>query len=151
MLDKLLNFMEFACIDPRMYWKIPTLTGSDVFEIQWRRDDKLRWRFRKVGDLLWDLSSEQALVHQLNERGVDVDMFESKLKSGLLQQVAYADRVVRDARKILGTDEVEQAIADQKSFLSQLEDAIALLTKMPQTGKPKLRVIRDSEEELVHH
>lgn len=150
MLDKLLSFMDFACIDPRMYWKVPTLDGAQLFEVQWRRDDKLRWRFRKVGDLLWELSSEQTLVHQLTERGLDMALFESKLRSGLLQQVAYADRVVRDARTIMGPDAVEQAIADQRSFLSQLEDAIAQLTKMPTLGKPKLRVIRDSEEALHH-
>lgn len=150
MLDKLLNFMDLACIDPRMYWKVPTVDGAQLFEIQWRRDDKLRWRFRKVGALLWDLSSEQTLVYQLTQLGIDMSLFESKLKSGLLQQVAYADRVVRDARTIMGAAEVEQAIADQRSFLSQLEDAIALLTKLPQTGKPKLRVIRDSEEAVQH-
>lgn len=146
MLDKLLNFMDFACIDPRMYWKVPTLDGTQLFEIQWRRDDKLRWRFRKVGELLWDISSEETLLAQLNQRGIDINLFENKLKSGLLQQVAYADRVVRDARKIIGPEEVEQAIADQRGFLSQLEDAIAMLTKLPQAGKPKLRVIKDSEE-----
>jgi hypothetical protein len=148
MLDKLLNFMELACIDPRMYWKLPTLDGTQFYEIQWRRDDKLRWRFRKVGALLWELSSEQTLVHQLTQHGLDIELFESKLKTGLLQQVAYADRVVRDACKIMGADAVEQAIADQRSFLSQLEDAIATLTKLPSTSKPKLRVIRDSEEAL---
>ncbi|HYX34156.1 MAG TPA: hypothetical protein VE954_13710 [Oligoflexus sp.] len=150
MLDKLLTFMDFACIDPRMYWRVPTLDGAQLFEIQWRRDDKLRWRFRKIGDLLWDLSSEQTLVHQLTTRGIDMQFFESKLKSGLLQQVAYADRVVRDARTILGADAVEQAIADQRSFLGQLEDAIAQLTKLTPTDKPKLRVIKDSEEALHH-
>ncbi|MDQ3233527.1 MAG: hypothetical protein M3Q07_17050 [Pseudobdellovibrionaceae bacterium] len=150
MLDKLLTFMDFACIDPRMYWRVPTLDGAQLFEIQWRRDDKLRWRFRKIGDLLWDLSSEQTLVHQLTTRGIDMQLFESKLKSGLLQQVAYADRVVRDARTILGPDAVEQAIADQRSFLAQLEDAIAQLTKLTPTDKPKLRVIKDSEEALHH-
>jgi len=150
MLDKLLTFMDFACIDPRMYWKVPTLDGAQLFEIQWRRDDKLRWRFRKVGDLLWDLSSEQTLVYQLTALGIDMQLFESKLRSGLLQQVAYADRIVRDARTIIGPEAVEQAIADQRSFLSQLEDAISQLTKLPVIGKPKLRVIKDSEE-AVHH
>jgi hypothetical protein len=150
MMDKLLNFMDFACIDPRMYWKVPTLDATQLYEIQWRRDDKLRWRFRKVGDLLWELSSELTLVQQLTEHGIDIQLFESKLRSGLLQQVAYADRVVRDARRILGADAVEQAIADQRSFLSQLEDAIAQLTQMPTLGKPKLRVIKDSEETLHH-
>jgi len=149
-MDKLLSFMDFACIDPRMYWKVPTLDGAQLFEVQWRRDDKMRWRFRKVGDLLWELSSEQTLLHQLTERGLDLTLFESKLKSELLQQVAYADRVVRDARTILGSDDVEQAIADQRSFLYKLEDAIAQLIPLPIHDKPKLRVIKGSEEALHH-
>jgi hypothetical protein len=150
MLDKLMTFMDFACIDPRMYWRVASMDGAQVFEIQWRRDDKLRWRFRKVGDLLWNLGSDQTLVYQLTELGLDMQLFEAKLRSGLLQQVTYADRIVRDARTIIGPDAVEQAIADQRSFLTQLEDAIAQLTQLPNMTKPKLRVIKDNEE-AVHH
>ncbi len=145
-MDKLLNFMDFACIDPKMYWRIPTLDGSHIFEIQWRRDDKLRWRLRKVGELLWELSSEKSLIPQMARLGIDTELFEMKLKSSLLQQVAYADRVVRDARTIMGVEAVEQAIADQRSFMVQLEEAISQLTKMPSLQKPKLRVIREGED-----
>lgn len=148
-MDKLLKFMDFACIDPRMYWKIPTLDGRDLFEIQWRRDDKLRWRLRKVGALLWDLSSETTLLAQLTSLNIDTQLFESKLRANLLQQVAYADRIVRDARNIIGPEEVQQAIVDQQTFMNQLEDAISMLTKLPNLSKPKLRVIRDTEDSLL--
>ncbi len=148
-MDKLLKFMDFACIDPRMYWKLPTLDGRDLFEIQWRRDDKLRWRLRKVGALLWDLSSETTLLAQLTSLNIDTQLFESKLRANLLQQVAYADRIVRDARNIIGPEEVQQAIVDQQTFMNQLEDAISMLTKLPNLAKPKLRVIRDTEDSVL--
>ena len=148
-MNKLLKFMEMSVIDPQLYWRIPSQDGKDLYEVQWRREDKSRWRMRKVGEVLWQLSTEESLMGDLNTRGIDAYLFEIKLRNSIMQQVTFADRIVRDAKKIFGQSEVEQAVYEHTSFLLQLEEAIQNLT---QAGKkpecPKLRVV--AQEDVLH-
>ncbi len=146
-MDKLLKFMEMSVIDPQLYWRIPSQDGKYLYEVQWRREDKSRWRMRKVGDVLWELSTEETLVGDLNSRGIDLYLFEIKLRNSLLQQVTFADRIVRDAKKLFGQSEVEKAVYEHTSFLLQLEDAILHLTQEGKKAeRPKLRVVAQQDQ-----
>ncbi len=148
-MNKLLKFIEMSCIDPQLYWRVPSQDGKDLYEIQWRREDKSRWRMRKVGEVLWDLSSDETLTADLQKRGIDAYLFELKLKNSLLQQVTFADRIVKEAKKVFGSNEVGQAVYEHMSFLQQLEDAIVNLTKPSKKAeKPRLRVV--TSEETLH-
>ncbi len=147
-MDKILKFLEFSSIDPRLYWRIPNRDGQFVYEIQWRRDERSRWRVRKLGALLWDLSSDESLVPLLEALQIDVYLFEMKLKNSLMQQVTFAHRIVEDARKLLGSDSIDQAIAEQQDFLKQLEVALLKLTqpRPTQAPRPQLRMLKNTQE-----
>ncbi|MFY7930832.1 MAG: hypothetical protein ACOVS5_18335 [Oligoflexus sp.] len=141
-MDKILKFMEFACIDPRLYWRIPTRDGEILYEIQWRREDRIRWRFRPVGALFWELGTDEGLIAQLELAKLDLEQFETQIHSTVLQQVCFAARIVSDAKTLLGEATVEQAIQDHKSFLQQLESAIVKLTQSRPVSKPRLQLLK---------
>ncbi len=141
-MDKLIKFLDFSCIDPHLYWRISCRDESKIFEIQWRRDDEVRWRFRQLGEALWNLGSDEDLSKQLESLDIDSYLFEIKLKNSLLQQVTYAQRIVSDAKLLFGPDEVERAVAEQQNFMAQLEGAIHRLTATPAPKLPRLRLLK---------
>lgn len=141
-MDKILKFLEFSSIDPRLYWRISDRKGEAIYEIQWRREERIHWRLRRIGALLWDLSTEDNLINDLEARDIDVYLFEMKLKNTLLQQVSFASRIVDDAKNLFGPSDVEHAIAEQTSFLQQLEAALVKLTTPAKPSKPQLRILK---------
>lgn len=145
-MDKLLSLLDFSCIDPMLYWRIETRTLRVSYEIQWRRGDKFHWRLRKVGGLFWELSSDSALVKLLEAHDIDSQIFEAKLRNSLLQQVTYADRIVQEARALLGSSQVDEAISEQKIFLSLLDEAIQSFTPTAKPKRPSLRIVDEKQK-----
>lgn len=155
-MQKYIDFLEHCAIDPMIYWRIPEKDSEVLFEIQWRSTFQKSWRFRKVGDLFWQLCESKQLTDELRRAGVDLEFFTAKIKYTILQQVAYADKIVRDARNLFGDEPVEDAIHESRQFMQQLEETIRSLTskgELPNRKKepfqrPKLQLIRPGE---THH
>ncbi|MFW7379603.1 MAG: hypothetical protein ACOH5I_12390 [Oligoflexus sp.] len=149
-MQNLLKFLDYAGIDPKLYWRTKSIDGEQEFEIQWRRDQDLSWRFRRSGDLFWQMCKTDDLITALQQISIDVPAFESKLRYTILQQVAFADKIVREAQQILGEEAVDQAIRDNQRFLQQLEDVILQMTNKVAndsnvTTKPMLRLISEHD------
>lgn len=142
-MDKMLKFLDFSCIDPHLYWRISNRAESEIFEIQWRRDDRVQWRFRRLSDPLWQLCSPEELTRKLEEQGIDSYLFEIKLKNSLLHQVTYAQRIVSDAKQLFGPEEVERAVVEHQSFMAQLEAALHRFTGAGPAKTPHLQLVKD--------
>lgn len=154
-MDKLLKFMEFGCIDNKLYWRIPHKETDEQYEIQWRKDHPVAWRYRRLGDLFWKLSSSSELEENLIEENVDVIALESKVRYSVLQQVAFADRIMRDAWECFGREVVDQAVWENQRFLEQLEQAVQRLTSDGRKNAPqprsRLTLVKSASESTVHH
>lgn len=135
-MRELLKFVDFACIDSQLYWRTPSQDGKILFEVQWRKDHPSPWRFRQVGDLFWKLCETDHLLEAFAHAQVDLEGFERKLQHTVLQQIAFADKIVEDGKRIFGADNVQNAIAENHRFMNQLQEAIARLTET-QGREPK--------------
>ena len=119
---------------------MPSTQGDSQYEIQWRKDHPSAWRFRKVGDIFWKLSSSEYLVKNLEREPIDLAEFESKVKHSVLQQVSFADRILRDAWESFGRETVEQAVWENQKFMEALEEAVQRLTKTEVKAEPRKRL-----------
>lgn len=126
-MDNILKFLDFASIDTQMYWRIPGIDPETSYEIQWRREGNFRWRFRPYGDVLWNLGDDENLMSQMAKHGIDTEVFAKQLKNSLLHQICYADRIVADARQLLGSEDVDQALHEHRDFVRSIEEAVAQL------------------------
>lgn len=146
-MNNLLKFLDFASIDSQMYWRIPGQDPQASFEIQWRREGLVRWRFRPYGDVLWNLGDDENLMSQFEKHGIDTEIFSRQLKSSLLHQVCYADRIVSDARVLIGSEEIDTALREHRDFVNSIEEAVAELLKPDGANEPgsspRLRLIKD--------
>lgn len=87
----------------------------------------------------------EELSQKLEELEIDPYFFEIKLKNSLLQQVTYAQRIVSDAKKLFGSEEVERAVVEHLNFMAQLEDALHRLTATqegPQLKRQRLQLVK---------
>lgn len=134
-MENLLKFMNYGCIDSTLYWRMPSLDDDDRnYEIQWRKDHKMPWRFRKVGELFWRLSTIDNLEENLKKESLDLSDFEAKVKHSVLQQVSFADRILRDAWESFGRETVENAVWENQKFMEALEEAVRKITKPESSG-----------------
>ena len=149
-MQKLSEFLEFGSIDTKLYWRIPDQTGKEMFEVQWRKDHGKPWRFRQVGDIFWQIAKGDAIGELLISAGVDVDALEAKVKYSTLQQVAFAQKIIDDARQAFGKEEVDKAIYENQLFLKQLEEAVQRIAKtgkvQPKPARPLLKIIKNSQD-----
>ena len=124
---KLLQFLDQASIDHKLYWRIKTADNGIEYEIEWRKELPTPWRLRKIGELFWEFSTHQELCQTLKSAQIDLTQFYQMLKQTILVQVAFADKIVQDAAKLIGPTEVEDAIKENQKFMSLLEKAITNL------------------------
>jgi len=145
-MEKLSRFLEFSSIDSKLYWRIPSTQGKDIFEVQWRKGHPNPWKFRKTDEIFWKICPTEEVMPTLKSHGVDILTLETKVKYSTLQQVAFANKIVDDAKDLFGRDLVEQAIAENKAFMNQLDDAIKRLViqRKPNPKKPvKLQLLKN--------
>ncbi|SMF32653.1 hypothetical protein [Pseudobacteriovorax antillogorgiicola] len=146
-MEKLSKFLEFGCIDHRLYWRIPDRQARELYEVQWRKDHPTPWRYRRLGDIFWKLCKGEQIAEALEKEGVDVLALETKVRYSVLQQVAFADKIVDDARKQFGKETVDQAIEENQQFMAQLEAAVMRLTTQGQKNqnpkRPRLQLIKN--------
>jgi len=140
-MDKILDFLDFSSIDPQMYWRIASRDGQKTFEISWRRDASVHWRYREFGALFWTLTTKELLLDALREEGADLQLFEQAVKSSLLHQVCFADRIVKDSQQLLGTEHIDAGIKDHEEFLKNIGLLVNRLN--PKETSPRLRLLKD--------
>jgi hypothetical protein len=158
-VQKLLKFLDYAGIDAKLYWRVLSPCEAREYEVQWRKDQTMPWRFRRVGDLFWQMCKTEDLAMAMEKFGLDIAKFERKLHHTILQQVAYADRIVSEGRSILGHEAVDYAIDENQRFLKQLEDVIVrmkeqkpIITTAAETNaRPALRLISDHDQRSIEH
>lgn len=145
-MKELSKFLEYGCIDSKLYWRTEDSKGQILYEVQWLRDQTIPWRFRRIGDLFWEKAKSEDITSALEKLDIDVFSLEVRVKNSILQQVAFADRMIQEARQTFGKHLVDQAILENQQFLSQLEDAVQRLTahKTTTPRRPKLRVLKNS-------
>ena len=143
-MEKLSRFLEFGSIDNKLYWRIPGLEAQEMYEVQWRKDHPIAWRYRKLGEIFWKLSKGNEVASALEKEGIDVHDLESKVRYSVLQQVAFASRIVEDARKQFGKELVDQAISENHEFMNQLEEAVLRLTNQEpnESKRPSLKIVK---------
>lgn len=143
-MDKILEFLDFSSIDPQMYWRLTDKDQSKTFEINWRRDSVIPWRFRELGSLFWTLSKSDEISARLSGIGVDLEEFEQCLKTSLLHQVCFADRIVKDSRHLLGDDLVDAGIADHEEFLRNIGTLVEKLNPIaaPSPAISHLKIVK---------
>ena len=61
-----------------------------------------------------DPCDSKELKDELELAGVNLANFEEQLHQALLQQVAYANKIVTDARRLFGHEAVDYAIDDNE-------------------------------------
>ena len=128
-LVDLLKFFESIMIDRQLYWKFNAATQFYMsYEFQWSKEGVSHWRYRRCGTETWIAISVEQLPSTLDEVGVDRDDFTRQLRRNLLQQVVYADMIVKKSIAFFGQPTVDQAIDDNKKFMDQLLDTIRKLT-----------------------
>lgn len=151
-MHKLLKFLELASLDRKLYWRIKSKDGNDEFEIEWRKESPTPWRLRKNGDVFWKLTTHEKFAEALEQESIDTVQFYHMLKQSILVQVAFADKIVKDAMKLLGPDEVQNAISENQRFMKMLEDAImkikgsshkVAVPKHTPPPKPRLKLIKN--------
>lgn len=146
---RILQFLDQACVDTKLYWRIRSIDDRNEYEIEWRKELPTPWRLRQLGNLFWEFSTHQDLCANLKKHQIDIKHFYKVLKQTILVQVAFADKIVKDASKLLGQTEVEQAIKENQKFMNLLEKAITNLKgsrqlpvkESPLHKAPKLRLI----------
>lgn len=142
-MDKILEFLDFSSIDPQMYWRLQGQDATKTFEINWRRDSTIPWRFRECGGLFWTLSKTDEIISRLSAAGIDLDEFEQCLKTSLLHQVCFADRIVKDSRSLLGDDLVDAGIQDHEEFLRNIGTLVEKIRPTITPNGSHLRVVKD--------
>ena len=123
-MKDLLTFVDDFVFEPQLYFRVNSLYHGDEFEVQWRTTSQLKWRLRPLGHESWTDVGTDGLVSLMNAHNLNLSEFELKLRSTLLQQVAYADSFVGRAKDIFGSDTVAEAIDANKEFISELQKAI---------------------------
>lgn len=144
-MDKILEFLTFSSIDPQMYWRLTDESGEKTYEINWRREATIPWRFRECGALFWTLSRSEEIISRLCEVQIDLTEFEQAIKTSLLHQVCFADRVVKDSRDLLGHDLVNAGIEDHEEFLRNIGTLVEKMKPVMASPPPSshLRVVKD--------
>lgn len=124
-MDKLIEFFENKCLEPKLYWRVKSEDNTKTFELEWHRDRRTKWHLRLLAEPSgkendWVIFNSEQLVPQLMAHKIDLDETRSKIKSTTLQQVVFAKMMYDEALSFFGEDTVAAAIEETHAFLDQL-------------------------------
>ncbi|HET8935128.1 MAG TPA: hypothetical protein VFN67_16885 [Polyangiales bacterium] len=125
-MQHLLDFIHEHSLDQQLFLVVETPEGA--LSLTWRRNED--------ADGLWDVSpasgeqpGEQVhygdLLDHLEVREVDLAAFERELRAIVLTHIAVADIVLRDARRALGPEVVQQRLLELRATATKLSAAQA--------------------------
>jgi hypothetical protein len=133
-MQQLLDFVHEHAVEDRLCWVVPA--GQGELELRWQRSDPSQWRLRtRPGQAPWQGVPRAALLSELERRGADMLAVERELHALVATQIAFAEIVLRDATRLLGS---EAALQAREEFLTLLRAALAQLAA-PEA--PSLQVI----------
>lgn len=138
-MQHLLDFIHEHSLDQQLFLVVETPEGA--LSLTWRRNED--------ADGLWDVSAASGeepgervhygdLLDYLEVREVDLDALERELRAIVLTHIAVADIVLRDAKRALGPEVVQQRLFELRATTSKLSAAQA---SMQQT-EPCLTLIQ---------
>ena len=127
-MQHLLDFIHEHILDQQLYVVLPASEGD--LELTFRRElgqDDL-WQVRPLG-------SQEAgerihygdLLDALESRGADLEALQRELQVLIVNRIAFADMLLRQAKEVLGADTVRRTLADHRAFESQLRAAVERL------------------------
>ena len=123
-MEELLQFVDDFTFETQLYFRVGSLYEGPTFELQWQSSEQKPWRMKEVGAPEWRSFKTNEFLQALNQDKVNLMDFEIKLRSNLLQQVAYAESYIRRAEKLFGRETIQEAIITNKEFLRELEKAV---------------------------
>lgn len=148
-MEKLIEFFENKCLEPKLYWRVKTRTRDKTFELEWHRDRRTKWHLRSVpqpgedhDQQPWDVFETEQLTAKLIAVDIDPAEVESKIKSTTLQQVVFAKMMVDDAHEFFGEEVVAEAVEETQQFLSELRNMVSDLVVSERGEKSAKRNIR---------
>lgn len=119
------NFIDhLSCfnLNESQYWKVPDLYQNCVYEIAWFRTktgDPL-WKIRAEGENKWQEHDNINIAEALDSYKIDLVEMRRCVADTVLKQTVYASQITESAKGLLGAQVVEQAVADNEIFLSEL-------------------------------
>jgi hypothetical protein len=126
-MQYLLDFIHEHTVDDQLY--LVTGSRSGQLELSWdRRADPEHWRARiRLSEGPWELIPRRSLLAVLAGKGADLVKITRELQVMAATQIAFADTVLRDARRVLGPDVVQGVINENRAFVDDLRAAVELL------------------------
>lgn len=157
-MEKLIEFFESKCLEPKLYWRVRPLAdvahspADATFELEWHRDRKTKWHLRPLPPpgsdhaQPWEVFTTAELKATLERHGIDQDNLKRQIESTALQQVVFAKMMVDEARAFFGEDVVAEAVAETESFLDELRTVVKGLMADPKNPQPPaIRLVKDQD------
>lgn len=141
-MEQLLEFLDRYTFDRQFYWLLPAADQIRQIELRWQKDEKIRWSYRVKGDLFWRLVRNDDLTQTLEREGLSMAAFEERLRTAVLEQVVFAEFMMKEARTIFGEETIQQALTEHEVFMIQVRDTISRL--MQEKSKPADPVAKTS-------
>lgn len=119
------NFIDhLSCfnLNESQYWKVPDLYQNHLYEIAWFRTktgDPL-WKIRAEGKKKWQEHTNNNIVEALDRYEIDLVEMRKCVADTVLKQTIYVSQITESAKGLLGAQVVDQAVADNEIFLSEL-------------------------------
>jgi hypothetical protein len=129
----LLDFLREHTADEQLYFVVEARALE--LELRWRRTEPGIWEVRpKRREAPWDRVQHEELLALLAERGADMASVQRELHAMVATQIAFADMVLSDARRVLGGDAVQNIVHKNYEFVDLLRNAVELLALAPATS-----------------
>lgn len=123
-LQELLDFVNWHCLDDRLYINCKTLYDLKKFDITWTRDlNEPRWHILEKTNLSdpGEFVSTKELVANLNDKKIDLIDFQVILANKVLFHVAHLNFIVDKAREVFGVEMVKTATIEVEDFYNNLQ------------------------------
>jgi hypothetical protein len=115
---------------------------NTMFELERVKSNKSEWRICLKGTKIYSTSDAYNLENMLTGFGVDLEETEMLLKREIIQNVVFADFVIKKATSVLGPEAIAEAIDMNDKFMKAMVDVIHDLLNT----KPKLKVVKNEKE-----
>jgi len=127
--------------EKQLYFVVPAFNDdSIVFEILWKKENKLPWSFTLHRADNWTECSSLDILDALEEVECDLVELQQQVVNKMITQVAYMDMRIKRARKLLGNETVDAGIQAHEEFGKNLAETIGkVLNKKP---KSKLSLVK---------
>jgi hypothetical protein len=137
-MQHLLDFIHDHIVEEQLYLLLDTPAGE--LEVVWRRLDGMNhWQLRpKNCEGPWERVHRADLLAHLAARHVDMAAVEQELHGLVATQIVFADLILRDAHRLLGSTAVRHALSSYREFVALLQASVMQLIA---PARPSLAVV----------